>query len=75
MKEQGEDLKDEWPEPSSRDNRDTEGERRKVEARKPGLCERILWVVCVVVLFGVSVVFCSVLLLASLSKVTLVLQK
>ncbi len=38
VKEQGEDLKDEWPEPSSRDSRDTEGERRKVEARKPGLC-------------------------------------
>jgi len=75
MQEQGGDFKDEWPEPSSRDKIDTEGERRKVEARKPGLCERLLWVVCVVVLFGVCVVFCSVLLLVYVSKVSLVFQK
>ncbi len=74
-KEVGEDLEDEWPEHSSIDKKDTQGERRQVEARKSGLCERLLWVVCVAVLFGVCVVFCSVLLLASLSKVTIVLQK
>ena len=75
VKEEGDDLEEEWPEHSTIDNIDTPGERREVEARKSGLCERLLWVVCVVVLFGVCVVFCSVLLLVSLSKVTIVLQK
>ncbi len=76
-KEVREDLENEWPEHSSIDKKDTQGKRRSVEARKSGLCERLLWVVCVVVLFCGCVVFCSVLLVlsASLSELTIVLQK
>jgi hypothetical protein len=58
----------------AQDRRQRQGKRRRVEAPKGGLCARILWFVCVVVVFGVCVVFCSVLLLICLSKATIVLQ-
>ena len=56
----------------TRDRRERPGERRRVEGSKYGLCGRLLWFVCCVLFFGVCVVFCSVILLLSQSKVTIV---
>ena len=57
---------------STQDRRQRPGERRRVEVPKHGLCGRLLWFVCGVVFFGVCVVFCSVILLSSVSKVSIV---
>ncbi len=59
----------------TQDRRERVGERRRVKAPKSGLCGRLLWFVCVVLFFGVCVVFCSVLLLVSLPKVSIVFHK
>jgi hypothetical protein len=67
-----EDIEEETVEDIVGERIERQEERREVEARKSGLCARLLWFLCRVVLFGVCVVFCSVILLSSLSKVTIV---
>jgi hypothetical protein len=73
--ESGEDSDEENAIDITQDRRERQGERRPVEAPKGGLCARLLWFVSVVVLFSVCVDFCSVLLLVSLSKVSIVFQR
>jgi hypothetical protein len=73
--ESGEDSDEETAIDITQDRRERARERRRVEVPKDGLCGRLLWFVCVVVFFGVCVVFCSVLLLVSFSKVSIVFQK
>ncbi len=67
-----EDIEQETVEDIRGERRERQEERRQVEARKSGLCARLLGFLCMVVLFGFCVVFCSVILLPSLSKVTVV---
>ena len=71
----GEDSDEETVVDIAQDRRQRQGKRRRVEAPKGGLCARLLWFVCVVLLFGVCVVFCSVLLCVYFAKVSIVFQK
>ncbi len=48
---------------------------REGEVRNSGCCVRLLWCTAVFVLFCVCVLICAVLLLAVLSKVTIVVQR
>ena len=73
--ESGEDSDEETAIDITQHRRERREERRRVEVRKDGLCGRLLWFVCVVLFFGVCVVLCSVLLLVSVSKVSIVFQK
>jgi hypothetical protein len=72
--ESGEDSDEETGRDIIQDRRQRGGERWPLEVPADGLCGRLLWLVCVVLLFGVCVVPCSVILLVSVSKVTIVLQ-
>ncbi len=65
-----EDIEEETVEDIRGERIERQGERRQVEAVKSGLCARLLGFLCWVVLFVVCVVFCSVILSSSLSKVT-----
>ena len=53
--ESGEDSDEETAIDITQHRRERRGERRRVEVRKDGLCDRLLWFVCVVLFFGVCV--------------------
>ncbi len=48
---------------------------REVGARESGLCARLLWCLCAFLVFGVCVLLCAGLLLALLSKVSIVIHE
>jgi hypothetical protein len=73
--ERAEDIEEERAEDIRREREKQQRKRRQVEARESGFCVRLRWYVCAVWVFVVCVLFCAVLLLASLSKVRLVVHK
>ena len=59
--ESGEDSDEETAIDITQHRRERRGERRRVEVPEDGLCDRLLWFVCVVLFFGVCcLVFCLI---------------
>jgi hypothetical protein len=73
--ESGDDSDEETARDITHDRRERQGERRQVKVEEAGFCASLFWFVCGAFFFVVGVCVCAVLLLASLSKVSLVVNK
>jgi hypothetical protein len=75
QEERAEDIEEERAEDIRAERGEQQRTRRQVEVEEAGFCARLLWFVCAALVFVVCVCVCAVLLLASLSKVSLVVNK